>query len=129
MANHRPADPAPLGVFTQLARLLVVLAGATLAFYIYAEITGHPMDPVWQLPGDSGFIRELNTFMATEWGVVALIDVYAGFLIAIAIIIAFERKAWVGLAWGLPILFIGNVVTAVWFAIRFPELVRRLRKN
>ncbi len=112
----------PLAV--TIARIVVGLLGASLAYYIFAEIVG---DPIWVAPGSGGFITELNTFMATEWGVVSLVDVYTGFVIAAAIIIAFERKLWVGLAWAIPLMIIGNVVTAIWFVLRFPELVRRLR--
>lgn len=121
------ATPSPTtssSVFVHVARVLVGVLGVSLAYYIYAEITG---DPTWTVPGSGGFVTELNTLLATEWGVVSLVDLYAGFVISMAIIIAFERRVWVGLLWAIPILFIGNVLTAVWFVLRFPALVRRLR--
>lgn len=118
-------QPKPSWI-THSARLIIAALGASLAYYIYAEITGNP---VWVVPGDSGFIRQLNTLLATQWGVVSLLDLYAGFAISMAIIIAVERKLWIGLAWAVPILFIGNVLTAIWFVLRFPDLVRRLVRD
>lgn len=122
--EQRPLAAVETPIAVRLAQVLTAALGVVLAYYIFAEITG---DPVWRLAGSGGFVTELNTFMATEWGVVSLIDVYAGFVIAMAVIIAFERKLWIGLAWAVPILFVGNVVTAIWFVLRFPALVRRLR--
>lgn len=109
---------------TQIVRLVIALAGLGLAAAIGAEITG---DLVWRAPGGGGFIAELNRLMATEWGVVSLIDLYLGFVIAAVIVIAFERRLWVGLAWALPIFFLGNIVTAAWAVVRLPALLARLR--
>ncbi len=105
-------------------RVLIGLAGAGLAAAIGAEIAG---DLVWRAPGEGGFIAELNRLMATEWGVVSLIDLYVGFVIATIVIVAFERRLWVGLAWAIPVFFLGNIVTAAWMALRLPALVARLR--
>ncbi len=107
-------------------RVLIGLAGLGLAVAIGAEITG---DLVWRVPGDGGFIAELNRLMATEWGVVSLIDLYLGFFIAVVIIVAFERRLWVGLAWALPVFFLGNIVTAAWAVVRLPQLIARLRRG
>lgn len=105
-------------------RILALVGGVGLAVAIVGEIGG---DLVWRVPGEGGFVSELNRLMATEWGVVALIDLYVGFAIAAIIVLAFERKLWVGLAWALPIFFLGNVVTALWAVVRAPALIARLR--
>ncbi len=105
-------------------RAVIAALGLALAYYIFAEITG---DPVWRIPGEGGFASELNRFMATEWGVVSLVDLYVGFFIFAVIILAFERKLWVGLAWAVPVFFLGNIVTAAWAVVRLPALLKRLR--
>jgi hypothetical protein len=62
------------------------------------------------------------------WGVVTLADLYLGLAISAAVIALFERSA-VALFWIVPLPFLGNVWTAIWFVLRLPELARRLRRG
>ena len=62
------------------------------------------------------------------WGRVTLLDLYAGFALSAVVIAAFERKFWSSLFWIAPILVLGNVWTAIWFAWRAPELWSRLTR-
>ena len=60
------------------------------------------------------------------WGRVTLFDLYFGFVLSAVVIAGFERKVWPSLFWILPIFFLGNLWTAVWFVWRLPVLWRRL---
>ncbi len=62
------------------------------------------------------------------WGRVTLIDLYAGFFLSAVVIAAYERKFWVSLFWIAPILVLGNVWTAIWFAWRARDLWARLTR-
>ncbi len=72
-----------------------------------------------------------DAFMAmfeTPWATTAIADLYIGFFLMALVIIMVERKLIIGLLWTLPIFLAGNIVTLLWFAVRFPEILRRLRK-
>ncbi|MEM6627278.1 MAG: hypothetical protein AAF719_11300 [Pseudomonadota bacterium] len=81
----------------------------------------------------AGWGRQANLFeeggaiAAMPWGVVTLVDLYAGFLLFAGVILLFERNKLVGLAWALPVFFLGNVWTGVWAVLRARELARRLK--
>ncbi|MGL4636500.1 MAG: hypothetical protein ACRCWF_11005 [Beijerinckiaceae bacterium] len=64
--------------------------------------------------------------LADPWGLVALVDLYAGFIFTGVIIAAIERwKPW---SIGMIVLSmgLGNVVFAVWGAVRGAEMLRSL---
>ena len=72
------------------------------------------------------FWTEGNWLTSNPWGIVTLADLYLGLLISAGLIAVFERT-WTALLWIIPLPFLGNVWTVVWFVMRFPELRRRLR--
>ncbi len=76
-----------------------------------------------------GSFWEAGDWLTTNpWGVVTLADLYLGLAISAAVIALFERSA-AALLWIVPLPFLGNVWTAVWFVLRLPELARRLRRG
>ena len=63
----------------------------------------------------------------TPWGIVTLTDLYFGFTLSALVIAATERRWLPALFWILPIFVLGNVWTGLWFVLRWPELLKRLR--
>ncbi|MEI8146160.1 MAG: hypothetical protein WCH83_11915 [Alphaproteobacteria bacterium] len=63
------------------------------------------------------------------WGVVTLVDLYLGFLVAAALIWWVEGPGWRAALIALSIFFLGNVVTAIWAAWRLPMLHAALSKR
>ncbi len=62
------------------------------------------------------------------WGIVSLADLYLGFLVIAVVIALVERSAWAAF-WIIPIPFLGNVWTVIWFVYRLPMLSRCLRRT
>jgi cytochrome b subunit of formate dehydrogenase len=80
---------------------------------------------VWAF-GKADFWASVTAITANPWGVVTLIDLYAGFIITGIIVAAIERwKPW---AWGMLAvsLVLGNVVYALWAFVRGAALLREL---
>lgn len=73
-----------------------------------------------------GDFSAAGTWLTTDpWGIVTLVDLYFGFVLSALVIAGFERR-WRAVFWILPIPFLGNVWTVIWFIVRLPELMRRL---
>ncbi|MEM8770119.1 MAG: hypothetical protein AAGD92_00595 [Pseudomonadota bacterium] len=82
----------------------------------------------WAMGADDRGLGPVLAEMASKpWTIVTLIDLYLGFFLGAAVIWLFERSLWVKLLWAAPVFVLGNVWTAVWFAIRLPEINRRIR--
>ncbi len=82
----------------------------------------------WAMGADGRPLGEVvRAMLADPWSVVALTDLYIGFFTAAVVIFLFERSPVVAFIWAAPIFVLGNVVTALWFILRLPELARRLR--
>jgi hypothetical protein len=74
--------------------------------------------------GKAEFWASGAAILANPWGLVTLIDLYAGFIISGILVAAVERwKPW---AWGLLAvsLVLGNVVYALWAVVRGAALLR-----
>ncbi|MDZ7823693.1 MAG: hypothetical protein U5K75_06385 [Ahrensia sp.] len=97
-----------------MSLLRVLLAIFGLAFgvlIVWAILTGD----FWQA----------GTWLTTDpWGIVTLADLYFGFLLS-AVIIALVERRLQAVLWILPIPFLGNVWTVIWFVLRLPELKKR----
>lgn len=63
------------------------------------------------------------------WGLVTLVDLYIGFALIAVIIALFERTKLRAALWILPLPFLGNLWTLVWFVFALPGLARRLRRS
>lgn len=68
-----------------------------------------------------------SAMVADPWGVVALLDLYIGFLFLAVIIWLFERNKLIALLFILPLPFLGNVWAAVWIVWRVAGLSARLK--
>ena len=97
-----------------LFRSVVAAAGAVLTALIVRAI-------------QAGDFWAAGTWLTTDiWGIVTLSDLYLGLFIAALAMALFERGM-MAVFWILPLPFLGNIWTALWVVVRFPELVRRLR--
>lgn len=92
---------------------LVAAALALAALIVWASARAD----IWQ---------GLATVAADPWGLVALGDLYLGFIVA-GIIVAMAERPLAALAWFVALLVLGNIVSAVWLAWRMPRLVFALR--
>jgi hypothetical protein len=80
---------------------------------------------VWAF-GRADFWASGRAIIANPWGVVTLIDLYAGFIMTGVCVAAVERwKSW---TWALLAvsLVLGNVVYALWAVLRGASLLREV---
>ncbi|WP_417423335.1 hypothetical protein [Hoeflea sp.] len=99
--------------------LQFTLAGA--AFMLAALIVYALMD---------GSFTAAGAWLTSEpWGLVTLADLYLGFVLAAILIGLCEPRPVVALLWILPIPFLGNIWTVIWFIIRLPHLRERLARR
>jgi len=68
--------------------------------------------------GSGALIADLRAVAAIPWGTQVLTDLYVGFFLASLVIFAAERNKTVALLWIVPIFFLGNLFTFVWFLTR-----------
>ena len=80
---------------------------------------------VWAF-GKANFWDGVAAVISNPWGIVTLVDLYAGFIITGLIVAAIER--WRPWSLGLLVvsLVLGNVVFAAWAVVRGAEELRRL---
>jgi hypothetical protein len=98
-----------------LSRILLLLIGiAFAALIVWAVIAGD-------------FRTEGAWLTSHAWGIVSLADLYIGFLVS-SFVIAFFEKPKAAALWILPIAFLGNVWTIVWFVYRLPALRGKLSR-
>ena len=82
---------------------------------------------VWGFMEGGSVVPLLEVMLAEPWGVVTLADLYLGFLLFAGLVLVLEANRATGLAWGLAIVLLGNVVTALWIVLRLPAVLARLR--
>jgi hypothetical protein len=74
----------------------------------------------------SAFSVEGSEILSMVWGKITMFDVYAGFMLGLAIVWLLEPKLWVKLVLTLTLPLLGNPILAIWIAVRF-KLLMRLR--
>ncbi len=89
-----------------MARIIIGLLGLVLTASIF-----------WA-GSKADIVRSFGQITADPWGVVTLIDLYLGFVIAAVVIFIGEGRRMAALLWIIPVFFLGNVVVALWFVIR-----------
>lgn len=62
--------------------------------------------------------------VADRWGIVTLVDLYAGFVIVLLIVALMEPVRWVTVLVVLTTPVLGNIVPAIWLAARIRLFVR-----
>lgn len=63
------------------------------------------------------------------WGWTALVDLYLGFILIAIVIAVFEENKGVALFWIVPLFFLGNIWSALWFVLKLPTLANRLKTH
>jgi hypothetical protein len=82
---------------------------------------------VWaSFRGDFGV--EFAAITSMPWGRVTLIDLYLGFGLYVAAVWVIEDKLTTKLLWAIPIFFLGNAWSLLWVAVRWEQIVARLKK-
>ena len=105
-----------------LLRALIGIAGlALLGLVLWATFS------LADLHGS--FMDQFGVITTLPWGVATLSDLYIGFLFFSVIVFLTERSWLVAVLWAIPIFIIGNIWSALWLAIRLPQLARRLAKT
>jgi len=75
------------------------------------------------------FFDQFAVIATLPWGVASLADLYVGFVL-FAILVYLVERSWVAmLLWAAPVFVLGNVWAALWFALKLPEIARRLTAN
>jgi hypothetical protein len=100
-----------------IARIVFVLAALAFAVLI-----------AWAA-GAASFAESFSRITADPWGVVTLVDLYAGFLVAALVIAMTERSKWVAVLVVAALAVLGNMVTLAWVAWRLPDLHGRLSRQ
>ena len=63
------------------------------------------------------------------WGWTALVDLYLGFILIAIVIAVFEENKGVALFWIVPLFFLANIWSALWFVLKLPTLANRLKTH
>ena len=96
-------------------------SGATLVALILAVAI------LWAM-GEKSIGASFAEMIRDPWGVVTLIDLYAGF-IAFALVLAYFEKPWVAVLLFVLMCGLGNLVSLGWLALRgFSLLKSRLNQ-
>lgn len=83
---------------------------------------------VTQTSSLSDFRYETEALFEQPWGLVSLVDLYAGLAMIAMIMVLTERSFIAGALWALPLFVLGNVWTAIWLLLRLPSLAERLSR-
>ena len=78
-----------------------------------------------------GFLAEdmfvaFGRIFADPWGLVALADLYLGFIVSSTLFWCAHAKKSIACAWILALFLLGNVASAIWLAIHLPRLAAKL---
>ncbi|MEM8797394.1 MAG: hypothetical protein AAGE61_17675 [Pseudomonadota bacterium] len=96
-----------------IIRLLIGLGGIALLVLIVLAALEAPI-------GES-----FSRITEDLWGWVTLVDLYLGFVL-IAIFMAYcEQRIGMAVFWILPMFFLGNIWSALWFVVRFSAIRKR----
>ena len=82
---------------------------------------------VWAF-GAGDFGASFSAILADPWGIVALADLYLGFLLFAFVIAGFEPSPLRAVAWIVALVLLGNAISALWLALNAPALWERLRR-
>ncbi|MCC6230375.1 MAG: DUF1475 family protein [Phycisphaerales bacterium] len=90
---------------TLYAVIFALLAVVLIALIVWASVEKHVLEI-------------FKVMLAERWGIVTLIDLYAGFVVTATWICVLERRAWRALPWLIAMVFLGNLATAVYVVFR-----------
>ncbi len=72
----------------------------------------------------SSFSEQGAQLMDMVWGRISLLDLYAGFFLALALVWLLEPKLWVKVLVSLTLPTLGNPILAIWLVWRFNDIAR-----
>jgi hypothetical protein len=99
-----------------LAIVFAIVMGGAIMYAVVASTPPHP-----------DFLAAFGAILAFPWGQVTLLDLYVTFTL-FAIIIGLYERTWMhAAAWIIALWILGGFLIAIWIALRWPELARRLR--
>ena len=78
---------------------------------------------VWATP-QADIFESFGNITEDPWVLVAIVDLYAGFVIYSAIVWTLEENKKAALLWIVPTYFLGNVIPAAYFIFRFSKALR-----
>ena len=78
---------------------------------------------------EAPFLASFSAILSDPWGVVALADLYLGFVLFGLVIALTERSRPVAVVLVAALLVLGNVVAALWIVVRWRRLREKLRDN
>jgi hypothetical protein len=100
---------------------------AIRAAYLFAGL-GFAGIIIWAF-GAGDFGASFSAILADPWGIVALADLYLGFLLFAFMIAGFESSPLRAVIWIVALVILGNTVSAIWLALNAPQLWQRLRSG
>lgn len=76
---------------------------------------------------NANFLTSFGQVVADPWGLVAIVDLYFGFVLFAGIILAVDGVKPASFIWILVLFCAGNVLSALWLVLRLPKLVETFR--
>lgn len=76
---------------------------------------------------NANFLSSFAQVMANPWGLVAIADLYFGFVIFSAILLVVDGAKPASFIWIVALFCAGNVLSAVWLVLRLPKLLAAFR--
>lgn len=96
-------------------RLLIAVLGIGLTVLIVLAALEAPIG------------KSFSRIVEDLWGWVTLADLYLGFILIAVVIFLVERSLPIALFWIVPLFFLGNIWSALWFVLRLNKIADRLR--
>lgn len=78
---------------------------------------------------EAPFFGSFGAIIADPWGIVALADLYLGFVLLGLVIALTERSRPVAVVLIAALFVLGNVVGAIWLVVRWRRLQEKLRDS
>lgn len=77
---------------------------------------------------NANLLASFGGVIADPWGLVAIADLYFGFVLFAGIILAVDGVKPASFIWIVVLFCAGNVLSALWFALRLPRLIAAFRR-
>ncbi|MEP2942743.1 MAG: hypothetical protein ABJL18_11480 [Hyphomicrobiales bacterium] len=98
----------------KITQILIAMLGLVLTIMVVLAALEAPIN--------ESFLRITQDL----WGWVTLLDLYLGFILIAIFIAIIERESSIAFMWIVPLFFLGNIWSALWFVIRFEKIMRKL---
>ncbi|MEM6665888.1 MAG: hypothetical protein AAF638_05740 [Pseudomonadota bacterium] len=100
-----------------LLRAIILLSAAVFAALI-----------IWAM-GQAPLMESFSKVIADPWGLVAIVDLYLGFLLILIVVWFAEPSKPVAAAVIVATPFLGNVIPAVWLAYRLTHIATAFHRS